>query len=268
VFFRAEIIILGALAIIAFSLMGVALAQTTSTQSPETGTSGTSDLPDKGAAPELTSLAFLNSDVPLRLANLRGQVVLVEFWTFGCINCIRTLPYLEQWHQTYQDQGLVTVGVHYPEFEYEHDLQNVRAGVERLNVTYPVAIDNDGQTWRSYSQRYWPTMYLIDKQGKIRYIHIGEGRYQETEQAIKDLLAETYTPPTSEPTTPEETLTYLTPNDVVNVRSAPGTENAQIGSINPGMSFIILSEHEGWYEISYNDGTGFVSGEFVTVAQK
>lgn len=264
---RYGFILFGSFVVIAFSLISIVLAQTTTTHNVE-GEVFVSDLPNRGAAPELTNLAWLNSDAPLRLANLRGEVVLVEFWTFGCINCIRTLPYVEEWHQTYQDQGLTVIGVHYPEFSYERDLLNVRDGVERLGVTYPVAIDNDGQTWRAYSQRYWPTMYLIDKQGNIRYKHIGEGRYDVTEGLIQDLLAETYTPPTSAPATTPQPLNYLTPNDVLNVRSGPGIENEQIGSINPGMAFVILSQNEDWYEISYNDGTGFVFGEFVTVIQQ
>lgn len=143
-----------------------------------------SSLPNRGVAPEIQSLAWLNSDVPLRLADLRGQVVLLEFWTFDCINCIHTLPYIEQWHQTYQDQGLQVIGIHYPEFGYERDLQNIAAATQRLNVNYPVGQDNDGLTWRAYSQRYWPTVYLIGKQGNIRYVRIGEGAYEQTEAGL------------------------------------------------------------------------------------
>ena len=120
---------------------------------------------------------------PAATAALRGSVVLLEFWTFDCINCIHTLPHVEQWYQDYRDQGLVVLGIHYPEFGYEHDLQNVLAATQRLNVTYPVGIDNDGATWNAYNQRYWPTLYLIDKQGQIRYLRIGEGNYEATEAA-------------------------------------------------------------------------------------
>jgi len=105
-----------------------------------------SNLPILGTAPEIQSLSWLNSDKPLRLANLRGSVVLLEFWTFGCINCIRTLPYIEAWYEDYHDQGLEVVGIHYPEFSYERDLQNVLAATQRLDVTYPVGQDNDQST--------------------------------------------------------------------------------------------------------------------------
>lgn len=221
-------------------------------------------MPDRGAAPEIKSLNWINSDVPLRLADLRGSVVLLEFWTFDCINCIHTLPHVEQWYQDYRDQGLVVLGIHYPELRYERDLQNVRAATQRLNVTYPVGIDNDGATWNAYNQRYWPTIYLIDKQGQIRYLRIGEGNYEATEAAIQALLAET---PASAPSTaePAMALAYLTPDTVLNVRAAPGVDSEQIGAVDPGMALVILGEQDGWYQISYNDGVGYVSGDYVTV---
>ena len=222
-----------------------------------------SSLPNRGVAPELRSLSWLNTDTPLRLEALRGKVVLLEFWTFDCINCIHTLPYVEAWHQAYADQGLVVVGIHFPEFSYEHNLDNVFAATQRLNVSYPVGIDNDGATWNAYGQRYWPTMYLIDKHGVIRHTSIGEGYYDQTERAIQTLLAETYAP--LEPTAEAATLTYLTPDTVVNVRSAPTTESARLGSVQPSMSFVVLGAQSGWYEISYNDGTGFISGDYVTL---
>ncbi|MEQ8676808.1 MAG: SH3 domain-containing protein [Aggregatilineales bacterium] len=225
-----------------------------------------SSLPDRGVAPEIQSLAWLNSDVPLRLEDLRGQVVLLEFWTFDCINCIRTLPYIEQWHQTYQDQGLVVIGIHYPEFNYERDLHNISAATARLNVSYAVGQDNDGLTWRAYNQRYWPTTYLIDKRGNIRYLRIGEGNYQQTEAAINDLLAETYVGTVAD-TIDEDPLRYLTTDVVLNVRNGAGISNGQIGTILPGMAFVILDEEDGWYQIRYNDDLGYVSGEYVTVVE-
>lgn len=148
------------------------------------------NLPDWGAAPELTNEVWLNTENPLRLADLRGKVVLLDMWTFGCINCINVIPSLRGWHQTYADQGLVIIGNHYPEFAYEHDLNNLRDALVRLEIPYAIAQDNDGATWRAYNNRYWPTLILIDKQGRIRYRHIGEGAYDVTEQAIRDLLAE------------------------------------------------------------------------------
>ncbi len=224
-----------------------------------------SNLPILGTAPEIQSLSWLNSEKPLRLAHLRGSVVLLEFWTFDCINCIRTLPYIEAWYEDYHDQGLEVVGIHYPEFSYERDLQNVLATTQRLNVTYPVGQDNDQATWRAYGQHYWPTVYLIDKRGNIRYKRIGEGAYDETEAAINDLLAETSISSAEPTATPAEPLTFLTPDTILNVRSGPSIDQAQIGAINPGMAFVILGEVEGWYEIRYNDGSGYVSGEYVMV---
>jgi len=149
-------------------------------------------LPDLGLAPELNNDTWLNVDAPLRLAELRGNVVLLEMWTFGCINCQNVMPLLKDWHAKYADQGLVIIGNHFPEFNYEKELENVRDAVERFGIEYAVAQDNNGTTWRSYKNHYWPTLYLIDKQGHIRYVHIGEGRYAETEGNIQALLAEPF----------------------------------------------------------------------------
>ena len=152
----------------------------------------TATLPDLGLAPELTNDSWLNVDMPLRLADLRGKVVIVEMWTFGCINCQHVIPSLKDWHSQYKDQGLVIIGNHFPEFSYESDLQNLKKAVAEDGIEYAVTQDNHGETWRAYKNQYWPTLYLIDKQGHIRYVHIGEGRYKETEENIKVLLAENY----------------------------------------------------------------------------
>ena len=142
-----------------------------------------------GDAPELSGGAWLNSE-PFRLGDLKGKVVLVEFWTFGCINCQHVIPAVRGWYNTYKDQGLVIVAVHTPEFDYEKDLNNVKEGLSRLDVPYPVVQDNDWKTWRAYRNRYWPAFYLVDKAGAIRYVHAGEGDYDRTEAVIKALLAE------------------------------------------------------------------------------
>jgi thiol-disulfide isomerase/thioredoxin len=149
-------------------------------------------IPELGVAPELHDGVWLNTEQPLKLADLRGQVVLLEMWTFGCINCQRVIPHVREWYETYKDQGLTVIGNHYPEFEYEADLANLEQAIAELNVPYPVLQDNDRETWSAYRNRYWPTTYLIDKQGVIRYVHIGEGHYAETEAAIQALLAEPY----------------------------------------------------------------------------
>jgi thiol-disulfide isomerase/thioredoxin len=149
-------------------------------------------LPDLGPAPELTNETWLNVDAPLRLAGLRGKVVGLEMWTFGCINCQHVMPALKEWHAKYKDQGFVLIGNHYPEFDYEAGLENLKEAVDRFDIQYAVAQDNDGATWRAYNNQYWPVIYLIDKRGRIRYVHIGEGAYDETEAAIQALLAEAY----------------------------------------------------------------------------
>jgi thiol-disulfide isomerase/thioredoxin len=147
-------------------------------------------LEDLGLAPELKNEVWLNASTPLRLEELRGRVVLLDMWTFGCVNCKNVIPSLRGWHQKYGAQGLVVIGNHYPEFDYEADLNNLKEAIVRLDVPYAVAQDNDGTTWRAYGNRYWPTLYLIDKRGHIRYRHIGEGAYELTEEAIQTLLAE------------------------------------------------------------------------------
>ena len=142
-------------------------------------------------APEFTGiLEWINSE-PLTMQELRGKVVLVNFWTYTCVNCINTMPYLKDWHAKYADQGLVIVGVHSPEFEFEKPTANVVEATVKFGLEYPVAQDNDFATWWSYDNRYWPAEYLVDKDGVIRYRHFGEGAYEETENLIRILLQET-----------------------------------------------------------------------------
>jgi thiol-disulfide isomerase/thioredoxin len=131
--------------------------------------------------------AWLNSE-PLAAAALRGRVVLVDFWTYSCVNWLRTLPYVRAWAERYADRGLVVVGVHAPEFGFEHDLENVRHAVGELGVGYPVVIDNDFAIWRSFDNHYWPAVYLLDGGGQVRFHHFGEEAYEETERAIQQLL--------------------------------------------------------------------------------
>ena len=140
-------------------------------------------------APEIASQTWLNSG-PIRLSDLHGRVVMVEFWTFGCYNCRNVEPYIKEWHHKYADRGFVVIGVHSPEFSYEHDLDRVRRYLKDHDIRFAVPIDNDFSTWNRYGNRYWPAMYLIDKQGVIRYVRVGEGGYQETERAIQALLGE------------------------------------------------------------------------------
>jgi cytochrome c biogenesis protein CcdA/thiol-disulfide isomerase/thioredoxin len=148
------------------------------------GSSGPQTLPDLSGA-----VAWLNSP-PLNRDELKGKVVLIDFWTYSCINCLRTLPYIRAWAEKYKDSGLVVIGVHTPEFAFEKDLDNVKRAVRELGVTYPVALDNDYKIWKAFSNSYWPADYLIDATGKVRYHHFGEGKYGETEQQIQVLLKE------------------------------------------------------------------------------
>lgn len=144
-------------------------------------------------APELLGgTKWLNTpgEAPLTLASLRGKVVLIEMWTGGCINCLNTLPFVKQWYARYQQDGLVVIGVHSPEFAHEHAESYVRERIARLGIRYPVVMDNDFRIWRAYKNVYWPTMYMIDKGGRIRDKTIGEGAYDQTEATIRRLLAE------------------------------------------------------------------------------
>ena len=146
---------------------------------------------------------WINSE-PLALDSLRGNVVLIDFWTYTCVNCIRTLPFLREWHDRYADEGLVIVGVHTPEFEFEKIYENVVDATVEDGVVWPVVQDNDFAVWRSYSNRYWPAKYLIDQTGVIRYTHFGEGKYAETEEMIRELLAEAGMTAASEMPLPED----------------------------------------------------------------
>ncbi len=140
-------------------------------------------------APELTSSGWINSE-PKSLLDLRGQVVLVEFWTFGCYNCRNVQPQIKKWHQAFSKQGLEVIGIHSPEFAYEKDLEAVKRYVRENDIRYTVVTDNDFSIWNRYGNHYWPAIYLIDKKGRIRYTRIGEGGYSETENKIQELLAE------------------------------------------------------------------------------
>ena len=144
-------------------------------------------------APEFTQISgYINtpSNSPLTLSSLKGKVVLVDFWTYTCINCIRTIPYINDWNQKYADKGLIIVGVHSPEFDFEKSYDNVKAAVQKYGIKYPVLLDSDHGTWNAFGNQYWPRDYLIDAQGYIRHDHIGEGGYDQTEKAIQSLLAE------------------------------------------------------------------------------
>ena len=155
--------------------------------------SGVSALSEPGGnvgnkAPEFEGISnWINSE-PLTMEELRGKVVLIDFWTYTCVNCVRTMPYLKEWHDKYAKEGLVIIGVHAPEFEFEKLTENVENSVREFDLTYPIAQDNEMGTWRAYSNRAWPAKYLVGENGFVRYKHFGEGSYQETERQIRDAL--------------------------------------------------------------------------------
>jgi len=173
-------------------------------------------LPVKGEAPELAGIdGWINSE-PLTLEELRGKVVLVDFWTYTCINCIRTFPHITAWYEKYKDNGFVLLGIHSPEFRFEKEKENVEREARKNNLTYPIALDNDMKTWNAFANRYWPAKYLLDVEGNIRYIHFGEGRYEETEKAIQQLLLE---------------AGHLSVNEVTEVKEAAmGVDIGKIGT--------------------------------------
>jgi cytochrome c biogenesis protein CcdA/thiol-disulfide isomerase/thioredoxin len=191
------------------------LRDLTGGRDPEAASGSTGQLEDYGPAPDFHGIVrWLNSE-PLTLRELRGRVVLVDFWTYSCINCLRTLPHIRAWDERYRDAGLTIVGVHSPEFAFERVESNVRENVAELGVRYPVALDNDFVTWQSWHNQYWPAKYLIDKRGHVRYYHFGEGAYAKTEDAIRTLLGADAPPASDLPdesphgqVTPESYLGY------------------------------------------------------------
>ncbi len=147
-------------------------------------------LPVQGRLPTLDGAGTWINTEPITTEALHGKVVLVEFWTYSCINCLNVLPHVRDWHARYRDQGLLVLGVHTPEFAYEKDIGNVKGAVKRLGIEFPVVTDNDFARWRAFGNQYWPAMYFADAQGRIRHHHFGEGEYGQSEGVIRQLLAE------------------------------------------------------------------------------
>lgn len=146
-------------------------------------------LPGLYKAPELVGLtSWINSRPIDSIGELKGRVVLIDFWTYSCHNCVNTIPHIKAWYKKYKQEGFIVLGIHTPEFKFEYELSNVKNAVEKHGITFPVALDNEFKLWRAFHNRYWPALYLIDKHGVVRYTHFGEGRYRETEAAIVSLL--------------------------------------------------------------------------------
>ena len=142
----------------------------------------------QNTAPNFTGISNWFNSAPLSIADLRGKVVLVDFWTYGCVNCVNTLPHVTELYAKYRDRGLVVVGVHTPEFPFERSASNVQAALKRHGINYPVAQDNDSQTWNAWHNQYWPAQYIVDQNGKIVYQHDGEGQYEQIDRTIARLL--------------------------------------------------------------------------------
>jgi thiol-disulfide isomerase/thioredoxin len=224
-------------------------------------------LPVLGTAPDFTAnQEWFNTPGgrALSLRELRGQAVLVDFWTYTCINCIRTLPYLKAWDERYGERGLTIVGVHTPEFPFEREAGNVEDAIEQNGLGYAVAQDNDYATWNAYGNEYWPAKYLIDARGRVRYTHFGEGEYEETEGAIRELLAESgHSPgkqmtevrgeqPSALVTTPESYLGSARADRFVTGPLAPGTQSFEVPP--SGLAPDSLA-YEGKWRIAAEDAT-------------
>jgi cytochrome c biogenesis protein CcdA/thiol-disulfide isomerase/thioredoxin len=190
-------------------------------------------------APEFVDIQDWLNSPPLFLNRLKGKVVLIDFWTYSCINCVRTLPYLIAWDAKYRDEGLVIIGVHAPEFQFERSIDNIKAAVAKYGIRYPVAIDNNLATWQNFNNSYWPAHYLIDKEGRVVYTHFGEGRYDVTEKNIRYLLglrgpaeANPITPPTLADETPETYLGYARADRFATLSEAQKDNTASYKPVN------------------------------------
>jgi cytochrome c biogenesis protein CcdA/thiol-disulfide isomerase/thioredoxin len=233
---------------------------------PKTAANGQTSLPVLGTAPEFVgNQRWFNTpgDRPLTLSSLRGRVVLVDFWTYSCINCLRTLPYLTAWDKKYRKDGLTIVGVHSPEFPFEKEVSNVEEAIERNGIHYPVAQDNELATWSAYGNQYWPAEYFIDARGRVRYAHFGEGEYGKKEQIIRQLLAEAgrkvpgaethvhAIAPSATVTTPETYLGAARAERFTNPMLSPGSHDFIAPSSLPSNEFA----YHGHWRITLDSAT-------------
>jgi len=218
----------------------------------------TEGLSDMGQAPDFTGISqWLNSN-PLTMSELRGKVVLVDFWTYSCVNCVRTLPHVTGWYEKYKNNNFVIVGVHTPEFAFEKEANNVQNALHEFNINYPVALDNNYGTWQAYKNEYWPAEYLIDAKGHIRHTHFGEGHYEQMELAIRQLLAESGQKldgevGTNEDTTPHYDRTPETYLGMARIERFASNEKSRLGEQNYTHPAVLARDHfayEGVWDIT------------------
>ncbi len=219
------------------------------------------------ASPEITGITeWLNTSSSLSLRALKGKVVLIDFWTYTCINCIRTLPHVESWYETFKDDGFVVIGVHTPEFQFEHETKNVLEAIRRYHITYPVAQDNNYQTWNAFNNEYWPAEYLIDASGKVRRTHFGEGDYDEMESAIRELLKENGHTPSAA----HAPMSSQIPMDVRSPETYLGAERMEYysdgGRVGEGTRDFVLSDHLRRNSFSFG-GDWNVKGEYAVASK-
>lgn len=213
-------------------------------------------------APDFSGITnWLNTDKPLSIKDLKGKVVLVDFWTYTCINCIRTLPHVTSWYSKYKDEGFVVVGVHTPEFQFEHETSNVEDAIKMYNIDYPVAQDNNYATWNAYSNQYWPAEYLIDSNGIVRRVHFGEGEYDQTEEAIRELLKEAGNSVTSS----VGNMPDQTPTGSISPETYLGSARMEyyfgVGNLSNGTQDFNLSDSLSKNSFSYG-GTWTITNEY------
>jgi len=230
-------------------------------------------LEDEPTAPGFGgAVDWVNTDEPVDIVEQRGNVVLVDFWTYSCINCINTFPHLRAWHDAYADDGLQIVGVHTPEFRFERDVDNVRDATERYNLTYPVAIDNDYEIWDAYNTRFWPSKYLVGPHGQIRYSHFGEGEYETTEDRIREVLAEAGNPPDNEPTYVEGVRGGVAPGQTPELFAShlDGKKEPDIGNpegYEPGATITYAPVDDPAPDEIYLEGTWANEDEYVEAVE-
>lgn len=219
-----------ALVLVAISVGAVLVAANTSPSRVGLGPTDPQKLPvGKPAGPLDGATGWVNSP-PLAANDLAGKVVVYDFWTYSCVNCVRTLPHLRAWHDRYAADGLVLLGVHTPEFDFEHVRANVEAATRRLEVTWPVVLDNQRAIWDTFNNNYWPTKYVADREGNIRYKHIGEGGYQETEDVLRTLLGVDPASPKASSRPGDDTDAAAAPRDMITAETYLGTQRGVAGA--------------------------------------